>query len=156
RTFASNPFSGVPEMSRSAVALDGEIATIGIEGKPFPLSVAIPGNLLTSASDFTGTNMRFAPRWYSFVDQVAWTKKKHSMTFGGELRLIRNSINQQFGTTYKFGSIDDFLANRSTTEVSGDLGSFNNRLAAGQRTATQEYYIAYAQDEWRPKTNLMF
>src|SRR6185369_4008511 len=46
RTFASNPSADTAEMSRSAVAIDGDIATTGIAGKPSALSIASPGNLL--------------------------------------------------------------------------------------------------------------
>ena len=154
RTFASNPSAGTAEMSRSAVAIDGDIATTGIAGKPFALSIASPGNLLAGASDFNGTNMRFTPKWYSFVDQVIWSHNKHEVTFGGELRLKRLFIDQQFGTTYKFSSLDNFLADLATVDHSGDLGSLNAGSTPGARKAAQEYYIGYGQDVWSIRPNL--
>ena len=58
------------------------------------------------------------------------------------------------GTTYTFSNLNDFLANRAQTiQYLGDLSEpsvFNNG-ATGERHAEQEYYIGFAQDEWRAR-----
>ena len=57
------------------------------------------------------------------------------------------------GTTYTFANVDAFLANNadstsSTSATSATRASFNNG-ATGARHIEQEYYVGFAQDEWR-------
>src|SRR5262249_32260475 len=57
---------------------------------------------------------------------------------------------------YTYNSLSDFLANRiASFRFVGDLSdpSIFNNGATGQREGKQEYYIAYAQDEWRISSN---
>src|SRR5258706_14357487 len=57
-----------------------------------------------------------------------------------------------------FNNLSDFLNNRlASFRYVGDLSDpsvFNNG-ATGQREGAQEYYILYAQDEWRATSNLV-
>jgi hypothetical protein len=61
------------------------------------------------------------------------------------------------GTTYTFPNVTSFLANQpSSIQYLGAVSEpsvFNNG-AAGQRHTEQNYYIGYAQDEWRIKPNV--
>jgi hypothetical protein len=145
------PHSGGPDLSQSAVSVGGEVEQTGIPGQPLPLGVATPGALL-AGSDFGGRDLRFTPRSFSFLDHLNRSTEKHNLSFGGEVRLVRASINQAFGATYNFASLADLLANRASVKYVGDLGSFGG--AVGPRDAAQEYYIAYAQDEWNPTRGL--
>jgi hypothetical protein len=67
------------------------------------------------------------------------------------VRLIRMTTDQLGGTTYSFANLDAFLSNTpSTIQYFGDLSEaspFSNG-AAGPKHTRQEYYVAYAQDEW--------
>ena len=61
------------------------------------------------------------------------------------------------GITYTFSNLTNFLANTaSTIDFNLDVSApspYNNG-ATGQRHVRQEYYIAYAQDEWRLRPNV--
>ncbi|HEX8891047.1 MAG TPA: hypothetical protein VF779_18000, partial [Pyrinomonadaceae bacterium] len=86
-----------------------------------------------------------------------WTRGNHAFKFGGEVRWIRLWTDRQGGITYSYSSIQNFLANTAATvQFLGDLSApspfFNG--STGQALAKQEYYIAYAQDEWRIRPNL--
>ena len=70
--------------------------------------------------------------------------------------MIRMTTDRIGGTTYTFANLTAFLANQpSTIQYLGDVSApsvFNNG-ATGERHPVQEYYIGYAQDEWRVKPN---
>ena len=74
------------------------------------------------------------------------------MKFGGEIRLIRLYTDRLGGTTYTYSNLTSFLTNTpQSIQFLGDVSApspFNNG-ATGQRFAKQEYYIAYAEDEWK-------
>src|SRR5204862_8157176 len=56
------------------------------------------------------------------------------------------------GTTYTFSNLNAFLTNTLTSvQYLGDESapSVFNKGATGQRLAEAEYYVGYAQDEWR-------
>ena len=135
----------------SAVSIEDEVAQSSISGQPLSLGIATAGGLL--GGDFTGRRLRLIPRQFSFIDQMTWSGKAHNFTFGGEVRLLRTSIDQLFGTTYKFATLSDFLANRSEIKYVGDLGSLTAN--PGERNADQEYYIAFFQDAWKIHSNLL-
>ena len=65
--------------------------------------------------------------------------------------MIRMDIDQLGGTTYTFPNVTAFLANQpSAIQYAGDISApsvFNNG-ATGPRHTPQQYYVAFAQDEW--------
>jgi len=71
------------------------------------------------------------------------------------------STDQQGGITYAFPSLSAFLANQpSTIQYFGDVSEpspFHDG-ASGVKHTEQEYYVGYAQDEWRvgPKVTLNY
>jgi hypothetical protein len=79
------------------------------------------------------------------------------LKFGADVRLIRMTTDQLGGTTYTFPNITAFLANQpQSIQYLGDISSpsvFNNG-ATGLRHLEQEYYVAFAQDEWHAGNNL--
>ncbi|MFL6257738.1 MAG: TonB-dependent receptor domain-containing protein [Pyrinomonadaceae bacterium] len=146
-----SPFGGGPDLSASAISIDSKIQPLGIDGLSSPIGVAAPGGLLVGA-DFAGRRLRFTPESFSFVEHLNRSTPKHNSSFGGEVRIVRATIDQLFGTTYSYGSLADLLADRASVTQVGDLGSYSG--ATGPRRAGQEYYIAYAQDEWNLHKNL--
>ena len=78
------------------------------------------------------------------------------MKFGGEVRPVRFYTDRRGGTQCTYNNLSDFLANRlASFRYVGDLSDpsvFNNG-ATGLREGAQEYYIAYAQDEWKISSN---
>lgn len=153
QVFARYDAGGNPDLSRSAISIGGEIGQTGIPDQSESLSIATAGGLLRS--DFDGRSLHLTPWQISFADQLVWqANATHSVTLGGELRLLRTRINRRYGTSYKFATLADFLANRASVEHSSDLGSFTGNV--GSRRVDQEYYIAYAQDAWQIRPNFLF
>ena len=72
--------------------------------------------------------------------------------------MIRMTTDRLGGTTYSFANLNAFLANTaSTVQYLGDVSApsvFNNGADRRCATLQQEYYVAYAQDEWRAEPEL--
>src|SRR5436190_10161736 len=79
------------------------------------------------------------------------------MKVGGEARAVRMETDRLGGITYSYSNLTAFLANTATNiDFNLDLSApspYNNG-ATGPRQTKQEYYIGYAQDEWRLKPNM--
>lgn len=146
------PEAAPATLSGAAFAVGGEVTQTGINGLGSSVPFATPGAML-AGSDFGGVSLRFTPTTYTFLDQLVWQGGSHTVSFGGEMRLVRASLDQIHGLTYGFDSAADLLANRpASVQLAGNLGTFTG--APGARRVAQEYYIAYAQDEWDVKKNL--
>ena len=145
------------DLSAAVINLTGSIANNGIAGQGSSSGVVVAGGLSRLNSATNGRSAPYRPYSLSLVDTLTLTKGAHAIKFGGEYRRIRVAHDQQGGTTYTFGNIAGFLANTPTTiSYLGDLSEasvFNNG-ATGMRHFEQEYYIAYAQDEFRINKDL--
>lgn len=145
-------------LAQAAISIGGSANQTGIEGQPLPLSVASPGGLLRFNRQFNGRALLSTPTTISFIDQLSWTSTsgKHSFNVGGEIRLIRLSLESLNGVTYKFANLNDFLQNRLVSaEYLADLSDPSpfRTDAGGVRHAKQQYYIGFAQDKWTIKPN---
>lgn len=149
KTIAHSINSARPELFTSVFSINEKVPQTGILDQPRTLNVTTSGGLLSG--DFAGRYTRVKPVQFSLIDQVTWSTGNHTITFGGEVRLIRTRIEQLFGTTYKFASLSDFLSNRAAVEHSGDLGSLTGDT--GERKVVQNYYIGYVQDQWKKAKN---
>lgn len=138
------------DLSASNVGIGEQVNLTGIAGRT-SAAVATIGGLLPGA-DFGRRAFRFSPFQFSIVDQLTWQGEEHHLNFGGEIRLLRNTVNHFFGTNYTFGKLDDFLVNRAAVNFVGDLGSFSGQI--GNRKTEQQYYIAFAQDSWDFRRNM--
>jgi hypothetical protein len=140
------------DFSNIILNIAGSVASTGIAGQGSPSGVSIPGGLVRANSATNGRGQPYTPYSLGFIDNLSWTKGNHNAKFGGEVRLIRLYTDRLGGTTYTFTNLAAFLANTPTSvQYLGDVSSpsaFNNGLT-GERLAEQEYYIAYAQDEWK-------
>ncbi len=145
------------DLSAVTINLSGSVANTGIAGQGASSGIAIPGGLIRGSSAFNGRGFPYTPYSLSFVDNLSWVKGNHNAKLGFELRLIRMFTDRLGGTTYSFSNLNDFLANRALQiQYVGDLSDPSpfNGGAAGMRLAKQEYYIGYAQDEWKILPNL--
>lgn len=151
----------VPGIDLSAITLNlaGSVANAGIAGQGASAGVAVPGGLLRQNSASNGRRQLTTPYAISFIDNLSWVKGQHHARFGLEARPVRMYLDRQGGTTYTFPNLSAFLNNApSMIAFSGDLSQpskFNGGLA-GTRQTRQEYYIGYAQDEWKARPNLTF
>jgi hypothetical protein len=145
------------DFSGSAINLGGNVAGFALPGQGANAGLASPGGLIRANSAQNGRGQPYTPYSVSFVDNLNWTRGNHGLKFGGEIRAIRLYTDRLGGITYSYSSLNNFLANTAATvQYLGDLSApspfFNG--STGQAFAKQEYYIAYAQDEWKLRPNV--
>ncbi|MEO8681010.1 MAG: carboxypeptidase regulatory-like domain-containing protein [Vicinamibacterales bacterium] len=140
------------ETKNIALSLTGSVANTGIAGQGSSTGVATPGGLVRANSATNGQAQPYHPFSLSFIDSMTLTRGSHLFKVGGELRFIRMATDRIGGTTYSFANITAFLANQpSTVQYLGDVSApsvFNNG-ATGERHTVQNYYVGFAQDEWK-------
>jgi hypothetical protein len=157
RIIGSAPTVNGVDLSNLSLNISGSVAGFALPGQGSNAGVAVPGGLIRANSAQNGRGQPYTPYSLSFIDNLNWTHGSHSFKFGGELRAIRLYTDRQGGITYTFANITSFLTNSlQSTQFLGDLSApspfFNN--STGQAFAKQNYYIGYAQDEWKIKPNL--
>ncbi len=145
------------DLANLSFNISGSVAGFALPGQGANAGVATPGGLIRANSAQNGRGQPYTPYSVSFVDNLSWSRGSHSFKFGGELRTIRLYTDRQGGITYTYANINNFLANTaSSIQYLGDLSApspfFNG--STGQALAKQEYYIGYAQDEWKIRPNL--
>jgi outer membrane receptor protein involved in Fe transport len=147
------------DLSSLTLNISGNVANTGIAGQGASTGVAIPGGLLRQNSATNGRGAPYDPYSLSLIDNVSWVAGRHTFKVGGEVRMIRMTTDRLGGTTYTWSNLNDFLANRlQQTQYLSDLSEaspFNNG-ATGLRHTQQEYFIAFAQDEWKASPRLTF
>jgi hypothetical protein len=145
------------DFSRIAINLSGSVANTGIAGQGSSSGIAVPGGLVRANSATNGHGQPYDPYSLSFIDSMNWLRNNHYVKIGGEFRMVRMATDRIGGTTYTFANLTNFLANQAqTVQYLGDVSApspFNNG-ATGERHTRQEYYVAYAQDEWRIRPSL--
>ncbi|PWT83573.1 MAG: hypothetical protein C5B44_00345 [Acidobacteria bacterium] len=149
-------FNGI-DLSSLSINIAGSVAGFALPGQGANAGVATPGGLVRANSATNGRGQPYTPYSVSVIDNLSWTKGNHVFKFGGEVRAIRLYTDRQGGITYTYANINSFLSNSAqSVQFLGDVSApspFNNG-ATGQRLAKQEYYIGYAQDEWKLRPNL--
>lgn len=150
--------SGI-DLSAVTINLSGSVANTGIAGQGSSSGISVPGGLVRANSATNGRGAPYTPYTIGLIDSLSWLRGNHNLKFGGEIRFVRLYTDRLGGTTYSYSNINSFLANTAATvQYLGDLSApspFNNG-ATGERFAKQEYYIGYAQDEWKIRPNLTF
>jgi hypothetical protein len=109
---------------------------------PVPFGVSVSG-----FSSLTGSSTTDYPsKSFDLIDDLAWSKGKHTLKFGFEVRwVLLNQGTSQSGTL-TYTSATNFLNN--------DIGtaSYTAILPLVRQRKTQ--YWGYVQDEWKVTTNL--
>ena len=140
-----------------AINLSGSVANTGIAGQGASSGIVVPGGLVRANSATNGHGQPYDPYSLTFADSLSYVNGSHYTKFGGEGRFIRMATDRVGGITYSFANLTAFLANQaSTVQYLGDLSApspFNNGFT-GQRHTRQDYYIAYAQDEWHLRNDM--
>ncbi|MBS1817882.1 MAG: TonB-dependent receptor [Acidobacteria bacterium] len=135
-----------------ALSLSGTVANSGIAGQGSSTGLASPGGLVRVNSAGNGRSAPYKPYSLTFADTISRSTGAHLLKAGVDARLIRMSTDQQGGITYTFQNLTGFLANQpSSIQYFGDLSEpspFNNG-ASGWKHTVQNYFVAFAQDEWR-------
>jgi hypothetical protein len=156
RINGSAPVVGGLDFSNLILNISGSVANTGIAGQGQSSGISIPGGLVRANSATNGRGQPYTPYSIGFIDNVNYLRGDHNFKFGGEVRLIRMYTDRLGGTTYTFSNLAAFLGNTpASVQYLGDVSApspFNNGLT-GERLAKQEYYIGYAQDEWKIRPN---
>jgi len=145
------------DLSSAVINISGNTANFALPGQGTSAGTATPGGLVRANSATNGRGQPYTPYTFSFVDSINWTKGNHNAKFGGEFRMIRLYTDRLGGTTYTYSNLPAFLANTAqSVQFLGDVSAPSpfNGGATGQRFAKQEYYITYAEDEWKIRPNL--
>ena len=146
------------DLSNVTLNLAGSVAGFALPGQGANAGIAVPGGLVRANSAQNGRAQPYTPYSLSAIDNLSWTKGHHSFKFGGELRFITLYTDRLGGTTYTWASINNFLSNSlQSTQFLGDLSQpspFFISSLVGPAQAKQQYYIGYAQDEWKIRPNL--
>lgn len=151
------PFVNGLDLSALSVDFTGSVALTGIGGQGSSAGAARLGGLVRSNSTQNGRGQPYTNYTLSFIDNLSIVKGNHNLKLGFEFRPVRLYTDRLGGTTYTFSNITDLLSNRpSQIQFLGDVSTPSpwNGGATGNRMAQLDYYIGYAQDEWRLRPNL--
>ncbi|HEV2669003.1 MAG TPA: hypothetical protein VG324_29070, partial [Blastocatellia bacterium] len=139
--------------------ITGSVALANIPGQGNSAGLSIPGGLFRLNSATNGRGAPYTPYTIGLIDNFSFLRGNHSFKFGGEVRFLRLYTDRLGGTTYTYSNLANFLTNTaSSIQYNGDVSApspFNNG-ATGNRFAKSEFYIGFAQDEWKIKPNLTF
>ncbi|MFN0118977.1 MAG: TonB-dependent receptor domain-containing protein, partial [Blastocatellia bacterium] len=153
------------DFSTSAFVLTGGIVQPGVNGGA-ATGFSSPGGLTRQSSAGNGRAQPIRPATYNFIDTLTYLQGNHQIKAGVEFRRLNVNFDQLGGTSYSYGNLSDFILNQNLTAgFIGDLsgtGSFRvatdpittiTRDKQGLHTAQQNYYIGFAQDEWKIRPN---
>jgi hypothetical protein len=143
----------VPGVDLTGVAINitGSVALSGIAGQAGSAGIAIPTGLVRANSATNGRGQPYTNYTLSYIDSLSVIRGSHTMKFGAEIRPVTLFTDRQGGVTYTFSNLNDFLANRpSGIQYLGDVSAPSPFTGlAGVLKLRQNYYIGYAQDEWK-------
>ncbi len=145
------------DLSGVSVDFTGSATIAGVGGQGVSGGAARIGGLVRSSSAQNGRSVPYTNYTMSFIDQLSWIKGSHSMKVGGEIRPVRIYTDRLGGTTYTFSNLNSLLNNTpSQVQVVGDVSAPNplHDGVTGNRYLKQNYYIAFAQDEWKIRPNI--
>jgi hypothetical protein len=145
------------DFSALTINLTGSVANTGIAGQTGSSGIVVPGGLVRASSATNGRASEYKPYSVAFADTLSLTRGSHLTKIGADVRLVRMEMDQQGGTTYTFPNVTAFLANQpSAIQYLGDISapSVFNSGVSGPRRTHQQYYTAFAQDEFHLRSNV--
>ena len=81
------------------------------------------------------------------------TRGSHLMKVGGEVRMIRMTTDRMGGTTYSYSNLDgvprQHAVRRSSISATSASRASSTTARPAMRHTQQEYYVGFAQDEWK-------
>ncbi len=144
------------DLSSVSIDFTGSTAVAGIGGQGASGGAARLGGLIRSSSAQNGRAQPYTNYTMTFADTLSWIRHSHSLKFGLEVRPVRLYTDRLGATTYTFSNVNALLNNTpSQVQVLGDVSAPNplHEGATGGRFLKQDYYIGYAQDEWKIRPN---
>ncbi len=113
---------------------------------PVPFGVAVSGPT-GGFSPVTGSSTTDYPsKAFDLLDDVAWSKGKHTLKFGFEIRWIQLNQGTSQSGSLTYNSLADFQDNT--------MGSAAFTAILPLKRQRKAQYWGYVQDEWRPTVNL--
>ena len=87
---------------------------------------------------------------FQYQDTFSWTKGKHDLKFGGDLRWVRNNFNFDFynNGSYFFGDFGSFTGSTLADFVGGFYDNYYQFSAAQYGIRTHSLYF-FGQDSWK-------
>jgi hypothetical protein len=153
------------DFTKSSFILTGGIVQPGVNGGA-ATGFSSPGGLTRQSSAGNGRAQPIRPATYNFVDTLTFLQGNHQVKLGAEYRRLIVKFDQLGGTNYSYGNLRDFALNQNlTASFIGDMsatGSFRvatdpittiTRDQEGLHQAQQNYFIWFAQDEWKIRPN---
>ncbi len=148
---------GTPTFQGIAFSLAGTVANTGIAGQAATSGIAAPGGLVRVNSAGNGESAPYEPYSVTIADTLSSVRGNHYVKVGGDVRIIRMATDQLGGITYTYQNIGNFLNNiPQQIQYFGDLSEpspFHDG-ATGLKHTAQEYYVGFAQDEWRASSKV--
>jgi hypothetical protein len=146
-----------PGFENISLSLTGSATLASVAGLGSAAALASPGGLVGVNSQGNGRGAPYTPYSLTIADSLSKVVGTHILKFGADVRLIRMSTDQLGGITYTFPNVTAFLNNQPNRILYfGDLSEpspFHNG-ATGDKHIEQEYYVGFAQDEWRARDNM--
>lgn len=109
---------------------------------PIPQGLSVSGFSSISAS----TTSDALGKSYDLIDDVAWTKGRHTLKIGGEIRWLAQNQASSASGTLTYTSATKFLQNEMGS------ASYTALLPLARQRKTE--YFTYIQDEWKVTSNL--
>ena len=109
---------------------------------PLPYTLSVAG----FSSLAGGTTSDNPSKILSFLDDVSWSKGKHTWKFGFEAKRYFVNQGSSGSGTLSYGSTNSFLLNRLNT------ATYKSTLPLVRQRKTE--YFVYAEDEWKPFRSL--
>ena len=146
-------FSGITiNVSGTTALLSGNT----IAGQGQSAGISVPGGLVRANSATNGRGQPYNPYSLGFIDNLIWSRGKHTIKIGGEIRLVRLKTDRLGGTTYTFSNFENFLrGNLQATQYVGDL-SDESPFTGVERTASGRAGILYRLCTGRVETSSGF
>jgi hypothetical protein len=94
---------------------------------------------------------------YQYQDTISWTKGKHDLKFGGDLRWVQNNFNFDFynNGSFTFGQGGSFTGSTLADFVGGFFDNYYQFSNAVYGIRTHSLYF-FGQDAWKVTHNLTF
>jgi hypothetical protein len=92
---------------------------------------------------------------FQYQDTFSWTRGKHSLKFGGDLRWVRNNFHYDFynNGSFDYGTYYTNTGNASADFVGGFTDNYYQFSSAIYGIRTHQLYF-FAQDAWKITKNL--
>jgi hypothetical protein len=140
------------DLSPVSINFTGSASIAGIGGQGVSGAAAVVGGLIRSNSSQNGRAQPYTNYSLTFGDTLSVLRGSHSLKFGAEIRPVRLYTDRLGGTTYTYSNVNALIANKPTSvQVLGDVSAPNplHNGLTGNRFLKQDYYIFFAQDEWK-------